>query len=159
MADATAWILHFDSGFCAAVGEREMTHIVETPTLTDIPQTVSHCQQVLLWEGETLPVIDLTAWLTGQPAERSRAAVGIVGWQKQPSVAPQYGALLFNGIPQKVQVHDDQVCDLPQQPSGWKAVAISCFMYQGEPIPILDISHIFSDALMRCLEVVPRTKE
>ncbi|MDH3601477.1 MAG: chemotaxis protein CheW, partial [Candidatus Tectomicrobia bacterium] len=120
----------------------------ETPAFEDVPQTPLHCQQVLLWEGETLPVIDLTAWLTGQPAERAHASVGIVGWQERLGTIPQYGALLFTGMPQKVQVRDEQVCDLPEQPSAWKAVAISCFQHDGQPVPILDVLHIFSDALV-----------
>lgn len=148
MVEAMAWIVTLDGGLRAAVAEREMIHLVEHSTFETIPQTPLHCQQVLLWEGELLPVMDLTAWLTGQPAGRAHASVGIVGWQEGPGMAPQYGALLFTGPPEKVLVKDEQVCDLPEQPSGWEAVAISCFSHDGQPVPILDMPHIFSDALV-----------
>lgn len=148
MAEATAWIVNLDGGWRAAVGEREMMHLVETPVLEDIPQTPVHCRQVLLWEGELMPVIDLSAWLTGQPAEGAHASVGIVGWQTQTDAAPQYGALLLSGAPQKTRVVDEQLCKLPEQPSGWESIAISCFSHDGQPIPILDVAYLFSDALV-----------
>ena len=103
---------------------------------------------MLLWEGEILPVIDLIAWMTGQPSGRTQACVGIVGWQDQPGASPQYGALLFTGIPEKVRVRDEQVCDLPERPSGWEIVAISCFSHDGQPVPVLDVPLIFSETLV-----------
>jgi chemotaxis signal transduction protein len=148
MAEATAWIMNLDGGLRTAVGEREMMHLVDNPVFVDIPQTPLHCQQVLLWEGEILPVIDLMAWMTGQPSGRTQACVGIVGWQDQPGASPQYGALLFTDIPEKVRVRDEQACDLPERPSGWEIVAISCFSHNGQPIPILDVSLLFSETLV-----------
>lgn len=147
MATATAWIVQLAGGWPVALGEREMTHVVERPVLQDIPQTPGHCQQVLLWEEDMLPVLDLTAWLTGQPAARAGATVGIVGWQEQPEAPPQYGALLFTGIPQKVRVQDNQICDLPIQPAGWASVAVSCFHHNEQAVPILDVPALFSGAL------------
>jgi len=149
MGEATAWIVHLDNNWCIAIGEHEMVHFVEHPVCETIPHTPAHCQQILWWEGEILSVMDLTAWLTGQAVERAHAAVSIVRWQEQSEAAPQYGALLCTGIPQKVRVKDEQVCDLPVQPSGWKDVAISCFRHNGHPIPIVDLPYIFSDALVK----------
>jgi chemotaxis signal transduction protein len=149
MAEATAWIVHLESGLCLALGEHEMVHFVEHPVLADIPHTPAHCHHVLRWEGELLPVLDLAAWLTGQPVDRSQAAVSIVRWQAHPESALQYGALLCTGIPQKVRVTDAQACDLPGQPSRWQDVALSCFQHNGQPVPIVDVPHIFSAALVQ----------
>ena len=91
---------------------------------------------------------ELMAWLTGQPTEYARASVCIVGWQERLGSAPQYGALLFTGTPQKVKIQDEHACDLPKPPD-WESVAISCFRYDGQPIPILDVPHIFSARLSR----------
>jgi chemotaxis signal transduction protein len=148
MAEATAWLMSFSGDFLAAVGEREMVHLVETPHLEEIPQTPLHCRQVLLWEGELLPVLDLTAWLTEQPTPCERASVGIVGWQEQPGAVPQYGALMFCGVPQKIRVADDQVCNLPEHPAAWKAVTASCVCHDYQPVPILDLRRIFSGAIL-----------
>lgn len=144
MAEATAWLMSFQCGFLAAVGEREMVHLVETPQLEEIPQTPSHCRHVLLWEGDLLPVLDLTACLTAESTQLDRISVGIVGWQEQPGSLPQYGALMFVGVPQKIRVADDHVCNLPDQPAAWQAVAASCVRYDDQPVPILDLPRIFS---------------
>jgi chemotaxis signal transduction protein len=149
MAEAMAWIVALDGNLCIAMGEHEMVHFVEHPVCDAIPYTPAHCQQVLWWEGEILPVVDLAAWLTGAPVERTHVAVGIVRWQERPEAAPQYGALLCTGIPQKVLVKDEQVCDLPVQPSGWKQVAISCFRHNSHPVPIVDLPSLFSNALIK----------
>ena len=148
MAEATAWLMSFSRDFLAAVGEREMLHLVETPRLEEIPQTPLHCRQVLLWEGELLPVLDLKAWLTKQPSPCERVSVGIVGWQERPCAIPQYGALMFSGVPQKIRVSDDHVCHLPEHPTAWKAIAASCVCYDHQPVPILDLPCIISGAIL-----------
>ena len=152
MAEATAWIVQLNNGLHAAVGERQMVHLVEEPILEHIPYTPVHCRHVLLWEGELLPVMDLAAWLTDQATERARASVSVVRWQDHSDTAPHYGALLFTGIPQKVQISDNQACDLPEQPAGWQAIALSCFRYDDQSVGILDLPRIFSDALVPCHE-------
>jgi chemotaxis signal transduction protein len=148
MAEATAWLISFFGDVLAAVGEREMIHLVETPRLEEVPQTPLHCRQVLLWEGELLPVLDLTAWLTEQPMPCERVSVGIVGWQERHGAIPQYGALMFSGVPQKIRVSDDHVCNLPEHPAAWKAIAASCMRYADRPVPILDLPRIFSGAIL-----------
>lgn len=149
MAEAAAWIVDLAYGLRAAVGERDMIHLVEKPMLATIPYTPSHCQRVLLWENELLPIMDLTMWLIGQSAEGANSSSGIVAWQDRPEATPQYGVLLFSGLPRKVRVKDEQSCALPEQPSGWQTVAISCFRYDDQPVPILDLPRIFSGALTR----------
>ncbi len=152
MAEVTAWIVQLSNGLHAAVGERQMVHLVEEPIIEHIPYTPAHCQHVLLWEGELLPMMDLAVWLTGQATERVRQSIGVVRWQDHPDTAPQYGALLFTGVPQKVQLMDEQACSLPEQPTGWQAIALSCFRHDDQPVVILDLPRIFSDALVTCHE-------
>jgi chemotaxis signal transduction protein len=149
MAEAMAWIVHLDGRLCVAMGEHEMVHFIEHPVCKDIPHTPTHCHQILWWEGECLPVLDLAAWLTGQPVERTHTAVGIVRWQERSAATPQYGALLCTGIPQKLQVKDEQSCDLPVEPAGWRVVAVSCFRHNALSVPIVDVPYIFSDALVK----------
>ena len=148
MAEATAWLVSFPGDFLAAIGEREMLHLVEAPRLEEIPQTPLHCRHVLLWEGELLPTLDLPAWLTGQPTACEHVWAGIVGWQGQPGAMPQYGALMLTGAPQKIRVADDHACDLPEQPSAWQAVAAACVCYDNQCVPILDLPRIFSGAIL-----------
>ncbi len=58
-------------------------------------------------------------------------------------------------IPQKVWVNDAQACDLPAQPSGCQEVAIACFRHNDQPVPILDVPYLFSDALVKERDAVP----
>jgi chemotaxis signal transduction protein len=155
MAEATAWVIELSNGLYAAVGDRQMVHIVEEPIFERIPHTPAHCQHVLLWEDELLPMMDLAAWLTGKPAESVRQSIGVVRWQAHPDTAPQYGALLFTGIPQKVSLRDEQACRVPEQPAGLDAIALSCFRHDDQPVAILDLPHIFSAAFVTDPEVAP----
>jgi len=159
MAEAMAWLMSFSGDVLAAVGEREMVHLVEAPRLEKIPQTPLHCRQVLIWEGELLPVLDLTAWLTAQPSPCEHASMGIVGWQERPGAMPQYGAMLFSGVPQKIRVSDDHVCHLPEHPAAWKAVATSCVCYDDRPVPILDLPYIFSGAILVDMTIEHHNKD
>ena len=157
MAEATAWIVQLSDGLYAAVGERQMVHLVEEPILEPVPYTPVHCRHIILWEGELLPVIDLTAWLTDQATEPAQASICVVSWQEHPDTAPQYGALLFAGIPRKLQVSDHHACSLPTQPAGWQAIALSSFHHDDQPVVILDLPRIFSDALVTGHEAPRRT--
>lgn len=68
MAEASAWLLTLDPQVRAAVGEREMVHLVQLPTVFDIPDAPRYCRQVLLWQEGIVPILDLAAWLSGRYA-------------------------------------------------------------------------------------------
>ena len=144
MREATAWIIDLGHGLHAALGSSELAHLISDPTLFEMPQTPSYCRHLVMWEGAMVPVLDLAFWLLGEPAERAESFVAVVGYQEQPADAPQHGALLTAGIPDRVRVCDEQACDLAPRPFGWRHVACSCFMHNNEPIPILDLPFLFS---------------
>jgi chemotaxis signal transduction protein len=148
MPESAAWVLALDSQLLAAVGERELVHLVEAPTLLDVPYSPSYCRQVLVWNDIVLPAMDLAAWLRGQPAQRPQTLAGVFAYQTRPGTDPEYGALLVAGIPARTRVADDQACALPEQPGNWPALAISCFKQGDQPIPILDLPHIFTGGLL-----------
>ena len=148
MAENAAWVLALDHQLLAAVGERELVHLIETPTLLEVPCSPSYCRQVLVWNDTVLPAMDLAAWLRGQPAQRQQTLAGVFAYQARPGADPEYGALLLAGIPTRTRVVDDQACALPKQPSNWRTLTISCFRQGGQPIPILDLPHIFSGGLL-----------
>ena len=148
MAESTAWVLALDQQLLAAVGEREMVHLIETPTLLEVPRSPFYCRQVLVWNDAVLPAMDLAAWLRGQPAHRAQTLVGVFAYQTRPGVDPEYGALLLADIPTRTRVTDEQACALPQQPGDWRTLAISCFKQDDQPIPILDLPHIFDGGLL-----------
>lgn len=148
MPESTAWVLALDRQLLAAVGEREMVHLVEMPTLLEVPRSPPYCRQVLVWNDTVLPAMDLAAWLRGHPAQRQQTLAGVFAYQVRPGADPEYGALLLAAIPARTRVADEQFCALPKQPGGWRTLAISCFRQSDQPIPILDLPHIFTGGLL-----------
>ena len=148
MPESTAWMLALDRQLLAAVGERELVHVIETPILLDVPYSPSYCRQVLVWNDIVLPAMDLAAWLRGQPVQHQQTLAGVFAYQTRPGAEPEYGALLLAGIPARTRVTDDQACGLPKQPGHWRTLAIACFKQGKQPIPILDLPYIFSCGLL-----------
>jgi len=146
--DSAAWVLMLDSQLRAAVGERELVHVIETPALLAVPRSPSYCRQVLVWNDTVLPAMDVAVWLRGQPAQRQQTLAGVFAYQARPGAEPEYGALLLAGIPTRVRVTDEQACALPKRPGNWRTLAISCFKQDDNPIPILDLLYIFSGGLL-----------
>ncbi len=146
MAEATAWVLALEGGLWAAVGEHEMIHIVQAPRLFAIPDTPGYCRQVLRWEDAIVPVIDVAAWLRGESACDAPGMVGIFAFQTPADMG--YGALPLQVIPARRRVRDQQACALPTEWPGWARIALSCFKDGDRETPILDLSTLFSDALL-----------
>lgn len=147
--DSAAWLLTLGGGLRAAVGERELVHLVEAPTLLDVPTCPYFCRSVLVWNGRLLPAMDVQAWLQGQsPASNDRKLAGVVAYQPAPHTEPDYGVLLLTAVPQRLRVTDAQACPLPEHPSGWSELALSCFLQDKNAIPILDLPQLFSGALL-----------
>ncbi len=147
--ESLAWRLTLGEGVQAAVSERELVHLVESPALLTVPTCPYFCQWVLVWHERLLPTIDLAAWLHGAPMTHGeRTLAGIVAYQSAPDVMPDYGALLLTGIPERLRVTDDQACALPEHPGGWHELAWSCFRQGEAALPILDLPHLFSQSLL-----------
>lgn len=148
MPKSTAWVLNLGGSQLAAVGARQMLHVIETPRLLEIPETPPHCRQVLIWEDNLLPVMDLRAWLGLADAAGAPAFAGITAYQEHPGAPARSGALFLAAMPTRIQVDDEHACELPEQPAGWQHLALSCFMHQGQAVPILNLTYIFSNALI-----------
>jgi chemotaxis signal transduction protein len=148
MADASAWLLTLDAELQAAVGARELIHLMQFPAVFEIPDAPLHCRQVLLWQEEIVPVLDVAAWLRGRRASAvPLSLVGIFAYQATPETVA-FGALPLLVPPPRRRVSDDQACALPEQPSGWSRIALSCFSDGDRKVPILDLRHLFSGTLL-----------
>lgn len=141
MPRMNAWLLDFGGSCQAAVGLRELLHLVDTPASFAVPCTPAHCRRVVLWQERLLPVMDIAVRL----GHTSSAAsfLGVVGYQRQRGEQPQFGALALASPPRQLAVTDDQACRLPEENGLWRELAISCFEHQGEPIPVLNLNRIF----------------
>jgi len=152
MSSVDAWLLNLGDGLHGAVGEREMIHVLpDAPTLYQIPQSPGYCRQVLVWQGEVLPLMDLAKRLpcgmlgTPDGVVGMRDLVVIAAFQEHPGEAPRHGALLLRGMPVRIAVSDADACELPASLRAWRPYLLSCFAYSNVgPVPVLDLRRVFS---------------
>jgi chemotaxis signal transduction protein len=135
-----------------------MVHVLPySPRLHMVPQTPPHARHVILWEGKVLPVVDLSTYLEAgaEPGLRTVTnrlsldhLVGVVAYQAAPGSEVSLAGMLLGKIPERIWVTDEQACALPESPSGWHQVAISCFEHPDcGAVPILDLPRLFSGRL------------
>lgn len=144
MSSMNAWILDFGMGFKAAVGTRELLHLIDVPSSFVVPCTPKYCHRVLFWQGKLLPLMDMTSRLGG--AAHDAPFVAVVGYQAKRGDYPQFGALQMVSPPSQVAVSDEQACRLPDEVPEWKALAISCFEHNGMAVPVLNLNRLFGQS-------------
>ena len=142
MSRMNAWILDFGLNHKAAVGARELLHLIDVPVTFKVPCTPSYCHRVVAWQQRLLPVMDITSRLGGTVQDAQFIAV--IGYQKKRGEYPQFGALMLMSPPFQVAVGDAQACSLPEQTRGWEDLAISCFDYNGDAVPVLNLNKLFN---------------
>lgn len=145
--ESAAWLLNFGEGQIAAVGKRELLHLVPQPEIFEVPRTPRHCSRVLIWQNRVVPVWDVRAWLSPGSRTESAPLAAIVGYQSQRRQQPRFGALLLIKPPDRIAVNDSDACELPREQLGWRKLAISCFLHGENPVAILDLPLMYSGAL------------
>ena len=144
MSGANAWMLDFGGSLRAAVGARELLHLVDAPATFAVPCTPEYCHHVVLWQERLLPVMDIAVRLGAAP--RTAPFLAVVGYQRQRNEYPEFGALMLASPPRQLAVSDEQACRLTDEGSSWRELAISCFEHQGAPVPVLNLNRIFGSA-------------
>lgn len=145
MKESTAWLLDFGDEMRAAVGERELLHLVSQPRLLTVPMAPLHCRSVLAWQKHLLPVWDVRTWLGKRSEHAGETLAAVVGYQSRARQTPMFGVLALSGPPRRVHVKDADACDLPDGRQ-WQAIARSCFRHGQQPVPILDLATMFMRA-------------
>jgi hypothetical protein len=145
--ESIAWLLDFGDGEIAAVGKRELLHLVPQPEIFEVPRTPRHCSRALIWQSRVVPVWDVRAWLAPGTRTESAPLAAIVGYQSQRRQQPRFGALLLIEPPGRIAVNDSDACELSRGQPGWSKLAISCFLHGENPVAILDLPLMFSAAL------------
>lgn len=142
MAGMNAWVLDFGMGYKAAVGGRELFHLIDVPVTFAVPHAPWYCRKVVSWQGRLLPVMDIAARLSH--ATQEIKFIAVVGYQSKRGDQPEYAALQMDSPPRQVSVRDEQACDLPENALGWEQISIACFEHQGGVFPVLNLNKLFN---------------
>lgn len=144
MSGMNAWLLDFGGDCRAAVGTRELLHLVDAPFTFAVPRAPGYCRQIVMWQERLLPVMDIAARVGS--VSRQAPFLAVIGYQRQRGEYPQFGALMLSSPPMQLEVSDEQSCPLPDEEGAWRELSISCFEHQGAPVPVLNLCRIFSNA-------------
>ena len=148
MSSSNAWLLECGDALTVAVSDHEIVECVQPEQFYRIPGTPDYCCNVLAWQDKLVPVMDMAAALRDEQKTQSKPLlVCLLSYQLAPKQPLQYLALRINQTPQKIQVDDDQVCELPT--GGFSqllaSVSFCCFSHQQLPVAILDIAKLCSE--------------
>ncbi|MDM8569568.1 hypothetical protein QUF50_08690 [Thiotrichales bacterium HSG1] len=150
--NSRAWLLNFGSGLQAAVGHHEMWQVLISHKLFNVPVTLPYCNEVLIFQSQILPVVDMSMLMEGKKlTQTTDSIVGITVYQKDPSQPVQYACLHLATMPQNIYVDDEQECELPVQQKHWKPFTSCCFLYKNTAIPIINLAYLFSEQFRKSL--------
>lgn len=142
-----AWLLDLGAGYRAAVGGRELVHLLYAPPRYEVPKTPPHGRNVVRWQDRLLPVLDLAQWFGAESGVAQHQVAGVFAYQHRRGEAPHYGALWLTVPPVRLSVERAQACALAEPVSAWQAVACSCFEHEGAPVPVLDLHRLYTRVL------------
>jgi chemotaxis signal transduction protein len=144
MNRCSAWQLAVEHGGRAAIGQRELLHLMYEPITHVIPYSPTYCRRVLFWERSAIPVLDLGVLFGHGNSSGASRFVAIVGFQDYPESPPQFGALLLAEPPVRVDVTDEQACALPDALSRLRPLVCACFRRGADAVPVLDLRRLFN---------------
>ena len=138
---AKAWLLDIGMTNMAAGGSREGMHLLDIPVFYVVPRAPHYCNRVVAWQGRLLPVMNLAARIGRDLGETRFMAV--VGYQSPQDDEVKYGAVPLVSPPRQILVGDEQACELPEDMADLRSLAMSCFLHEDAPVPILNLQYIF----------------
>lgn len=117
--------------------------LIDNPEFVIVPGAARYAYGLLNWQGMRLPFLDLHALLQQVRARTTvpRYAL-IIAFQNAGQL--EYGAIGVDALPLTVEVGDADQCELPGDCPLWTSLALSCFQYKGQPVPVMDSTRLFS---------------
>lgn len=142
---AKAYILEYGQGGLVAFPAHTGVELVDQPRYVVVPGMPYFCQGLMAWQGRRIPLLDLNKFLRGPEAQRTSSVghVLILAYQSAAGQALEYGAVLAPALIQMIDVIDSQQCALPADIAVLSGISLSCFEYEGRPVPVLDTARIF----------------
>lgn len=147
MTASNAWLLELSDTLTIATGDHEMLEYIPAPIYFLVPGSPDYCSQVLFWQDDFVPIIDIGK-LIGQPATSdSKIQVCLVAYQVEPGAPLQHLAIRVSKAPEKIGVDDEQACELPENidTSVLMPTCLSCFTQAERAVVIIDLASLCSE--------------
>jgi len=139
-----AWVLTIGQEINIAVGQFELVHIINRPEYLHVPQAPEYCKQVIIWNNNIVPVINLSSLFLDTNQQDACVAVAILMYENDQGNLV-YGGIKLMGIPVMEKVFNEQQCKTPSALLKMENMSVSSYMSKtGVITPILNVSSIFS---------------
>ncbi len=145
---AAARMVAYTRGKYVAFAPHVTQELLEQPKWVHVPGAAYYAYGMLRWQQRWIPFIHLESLLRAYPVVNVSVAPQyalILAYQNAAGEPLQYGAIAASNIPYSVLASDADFCPLPDDSDMWATLALSCFRYQEQPIPILDSARIFRE--------------
>ncbi len=142
---AAARLIAYQPGRYVALPPHTTYALIEQPEIAAVPGAARYAHGMITWQGGRIALLDLNALLYGAsvaPGAVPRYAL-VAAWQGRAGAPLGYGAIGLHELPQTISVGDDMQCGLPVDSERWPQLALACFEYQGQAVPILDTARLF----------------
>lgn len=144
MSKAAAWVMKVDESLYTSVSQMELVHIIDKPYFVNIPKAPEYCQNIVIWNENILPVVDLSCLLNDTKSRNICDFVAVIIYRDCNSEI-HYGGVKLVDSPELEYVDNNQLCNIPEHSMNIQTISLSCFISKdGHETPILDMSKVFS---------------
>lgn len=144
---AAARMVSYAKGKLIAFAPHVTQELIEKPQWVSLPGAAYYAYGLLHWQNRYIPFIHLESVLQAYPAFDATAEVPyalVLAYQDAPSAPLRYGAIAVTETPYSHQVKNSDFTPLPKDSDMWAELAVSCFQYHEQAVPILDAAKIFA---------------
>jgi len=137
-----AWLLRAAENIQFCIGVHQAAEYIESPSLHEIPMAPAYCKNILFWRGIIVPVIDIKQ-LAGNPKSNDDHIVMVTAYQIKDNSPIDHIAFVLEAAPQKIEVHDENSCDLPENyPELLKPYVMSLFKHNDNIASVFNIAQL-----------------
>ena len=140
MASSRAILIEYASEQYAAIALAHMEEVLNAPVSIHVPLAPLHCDTLIEWRGDWLPLFDLNTW-SGLLKDEAKHFCTVISYQPTQGASRHYGCLRSISFPNIVEVDDSAAAPLPS--TQWKGFAKACFTMGKQTIPVLDLAALF----------------
>lgn len=144
-ATAQARLLPYAPGRRVALAPRATLELVVPQKVVPVPGAAALGASLMAWQQQWLPLLDLHQLLLGRagPQHAGPQHALVVAYLAPDGQAVRHGAIWAPELVSTVNVSDAQACALPDDHALWPRVTASCFLHEGQPVPVLSLVRLF----------------